>query len=139
MARCWWTDAAAEPILGTPDPELYRYGFHASDFWVNLTVAPGKYKALLKFAATRDLDTRTNSFDISINGREAARQVDVASRAGGPNKAFDLVFSDIAPVNGVIEIRLTGQTMTAGTNTLRRQAFVQAIELEPAADGKRTR
>ena len=139
VARCWWTDAAAEPILGTPDPELYRYGFHASDFWVNLTVAPGKYKALLKFAATRDLDTRTNSFDISINGREAARQVDVASRAGGPNKAFDLVFSDIAPVNGVIEIRFTGQTMTAGTNTLRRQAFVQAIELEPAADGKRTR
>ena len=58
---------------------------------------------------------------------------------GGPNKAFDLVFSDIAPANGVIEIRFTGHRMTVGTNTLRSQAFVQALELEPAADRKQTR
>ena len=139
VARCWWTDVAAEPISGTPDPELYRYGFHIGDFWVNLTVAPEKYNARLKFAATRGINTRTNSFDVSINGREAARQVDVVSLAGGPNKAFDLVFSDIAPTNGVIEIRFTGQRITAGTNTIRSQAFVQALKLEPVADRKQTR
>ena len=66
VAQCRWTNAAAEPISGTPDPELYRYGFHASDFWVNLTAAPGKYHARLKFAATHGLDTPTHSFDISI-------------------------------------------------------------------------
>ena len=26
-------------FTGTHDPELYRYGYHARDCWVNLTVA----------------------------------------------------------------------------------------------------
>lgn len=41
VAQCWWTNATDEPIRGTADPELYRYGVHATDFWVNLTVEPG--------------------------------------------------------------------------------------------------
>ena len=32
VAACWWTNAVAEPITGTPDPELYRYGCHARGF-----------------------------------------------------------------------------------------------------------
>ena len=107
VAACWWTNAVAEPITGTPDPELYRYGYHARDFWVNLTVGPGKYFVRLKFAATRGLDTRKNCFNIRLNGREVVRNLDVAATAGGPNKAVDLVFNDVAPENGVIEIRFT--------------------------------
>ena len=30
-------------IGGTKDEEIYRYGVHAHEFWVNLTVAPGHY------------------------------------------------------------------------------------------------
>ena len=69
VAACWWTNAVAEPITGTPDPELYRYGYHARDFWVNLTVGPGKYFVRLKFAATRGIDTQKNCFNISLNGQ----------------------------------------------------------------------
>ena len=112
VADCWWTTPVAEPIGGTPDPDLYRYGVHGRDFWVNLTVGPGRYYARLKFAATRGLDTRTNCFDIRINGRRVAERLDVAATAGGPDRAVDLVFNDLAPANGVIEIRFTASGMT---------------------------
>src|ERR1019366_8151467 len=41
VAACWWTNAVTDTITGTTDPELYRYGYHARDFCVNLTVGPG--------------------------------------------------------------------------------------------------
>jgi len=31
-AQGWWTNATDEPIHGTADPELHRYGVHAKDF-----------------------------------------------------------------------------------------------------------
>ena len=97
VAACWWTQAAPGEITGTHDPELYRYGVHGRDFWVSLTVGPGLYHARLKFAATRGLDTRTNCFDIRINGRLVVERLDVAATAGGTNRAVDLVFNNIAP------------------------------------------
>ena len=130
VAESWWTAPAVEPIAGTPDPELYRYGAHGRDFWVNVTVGPGRYHARLKFAATRGLDTRKNCFDISINGRRVVERLDVAATAGGPNRAVDLVFNDIAPTNGVIEIRFTAW------RAADCEAFVQALEVGPGHGGK---
>lgn len=135
VADCWWTNAVAEPITGTPDPELYRYGYHARDFWVNLTVGPGKYFVRLKFAATRGLDTRKNCVDILLNGRKVAERLDVAATAGGPNKAVDLVFNGVKPVNGIIEIRFIGGRVAEGGQTVRGEAFVQAIEIGCGSGG----
>lgn len=136
VAACWWTNAVAEPITGTPDPELYRYGYHARDFWANLTVGPGKYFVRLKFAATRGIDTRKNCFNISLNGHEVLRNLDVAASAGGPNKAADLVFNDIAPSNGVIAIRFTSVRVAEGDQAVRGEAFVQAIEVGLGSGGR---
>jgi len=136
VAAFWWTNPAPGEITGTPDPELYRYGVHARDFWVNATVGPGHYHARLKFAATRGLDTRKNCFDIHINGRRVVERLDVAATAGGPNRAVDLVFNDITPANGTIEIRFTARRTMDGDKVVRGEAFVQALEIAPGHGGR---
>jgi len=130
VAAFWWTNAAPGEISGTSDSELYRYGVHGTNFWVNLTVGPGRYHARIKFAATRGLDSHTNHFDIRINGQRVVENLDLAATAGGPNRAVDLVFHGIAPTNGVIEIRFTAA---------RGEAFVQALEIGPGKGGNGAR
>ncbi len=132
VATAWWTKPAAGPIAGTPDPELYRYGIHAKEFVVNVTVGPGKYHARLKFAAARGLDTNRNCITLAINGKEVVKKMDVTATAGGPSRAVDLVFNDIEPRNGVIDFRFTGGDAKAGIDG---EAFVQAIEVGPGSGG----
>lgn len=136
VATFWWTNAAPNEIKGTTDPELYRYGVHGNNFWVNLTVGPGRYHARLKFAATRGLDTRKHCFDIRINGQRVVERLDVAATVGSPNRAADLVFEDIAPSNGIIEIRFTAARTSDGDKTVRGEAFVQALEIGLGRGGK---
>ena len=136
VAGCWWTNAVAEPITGTTDPELYRYGYHARDFWVNATVGPGDYYVRLKFAATRGMNTQTNCFNIRINGREVIRDLDVAATAGGSSKAADLVFDKVVPEKGMIVIRFTSVRVSDGEQAARGEAFVQAIELGRGSGGR---
>lgn len=136
VAACWWTNAVAERISGTADPELYRYGYHARDFWVNVTVGPAKYFVRLKFAATHGLDTQKNCFNISLNGHEFVHSLDVAATAGGPNKAVDLVFNNIAPESGVIVIRFTSVRTAEGDPALPGEAFVQAVEVGAGSGGR---
>jgi hypothetical protein len=136
VAACWWTNAAPGAISGTDEPELYRYGVHGRDFWANLTVGPGRYHVRLKFAATRGLDTRSNCFDIRINGQLAASRLDVAATAGGTNRAVDLVFNDITPKNGILEIRFTAARISSTNANARGEAFVQALEIGPGDGGR---
>ncbi|MBN2508195.1 MAG: hypothetical protein JXQ71_16040 [Verrucomicrobia bacterium] len=131
VAECWWVRPAADPIAGTPDPELYRYGVHARDFWVNLTVGPGRYHVRLKLAATRGLDTRRHVFDIRLNGERVVERLDVAATAGGPDRAVDLVFNDVLPRQGIVEVRFTAVPGQAGGRRVEGEAFVQALELGP--------
>lgn len=120
LAQAWWTEPAAAPVTGTDDPELYRYGAHAHDFWVNLTVGPGTYQVRLKLAETRDQRHLTM---VRINGQTVDANVDVAERAGGHSKALDLVYHGIRPRSGIIEVRFAG--------TGDQEAMVQALELLP--------
>ena len=136
VSAFWWTNAAGGVITGTADPELYRYGVHGKDFWVNLTVGPGRYHTRLKFAATRGLDTQRNCFDIRINGHRVVTRLDVAATAGGPDRATDLVFNDITPTNGVIEVRFTAARTVTGEGNESGEAFVQALEIGPGKGGK---
>lgn len=132
----WWPAPATDAIGNTTDTELYRYGVHGREFWVNLTVGPGKYHVRLKLAVARGLDTRLNCFDILINGRRVVKKLDVAATAGGPNRAVDLVFNDIAPRNGIIEVRFKSARVMDGGNLFRGEAFVQALEVGPGDGGK---
>jgi hypothetical protein len=135
VAASWWTQGVADTILSTADPELYRYGVHARDFWVNTTVGPGRYHIRLKFAATRGLDTRRHCFDIVLNGQTVLTNLDVAATAGGTNCAVDLVFNDLAPRQGVLEVRLTGSRTVSGDEVVRGEAFLQALEVGPGDGG----
>ena len=116
-------------ITGTPDPELYRYGVHAPEFWVNATVGPGTYSVSLRFSERRAQDDpNRRPMSVSINGRPVVEALDVAAKAGGTGKNLDLRFDGIRPRNGIIEIRF------AGTNG--GEAFVQAIEVGPGNGGQ---
>jgi hypothetical protein len=139
VADCWWTTAATNDITGTADPELYRYGVHAPEFWVNMTVGPGRCHARLKFAATRGLDTRRHCFNIRINGELVVANLDVAATAGGPDRAVDLVFNNLAPSHGIIEIRLTGARTMDGERVTRGEGFLQALEIGPGKGGRGAR
>ena len=125
VARCWWTQPAEGLILNTPDPELYRYGVHAPEFWVNVTVGPGTYRVRLKFAERRaEDDPKRCPMTISVNGREVVQALDVAAEVNEPREALDLVFDAIRPQNGVIEIRFAG---------IGGEAMLQALEVTPAS------
>jgi hypothetical protein len=63
-------------------------------------------------------------------------RLDVAAMAGGANRAVDLVFNDLAPRNGVIEIRFTAARISPADTTARGEAFVQALEIGPGSGGQ---
>lgn len=128
VAESWWIQPVQGETANTPDPELYRYGVHGKDFWVNITGRPAKrYYVRLKFAATRGMEG--NRFHIFINGKQVAGQFDVAAAAGGTGRAVDLVFRDVTPVQGIIRVRFTGVQEQQGEVVQQHEAFVQAIEV----------
>jgi hypothetical protein len=123
VARTWWTEPAPENVTGTADPGLYRHGVHAPEFWVNITVGPGVYSVGLRFAERRGLtDPTRRPLQVSINGQERIRQLDVAAQAGGLHRALDLQFDQIRPRNGIIEVRLAAPG---------GEAMLQALEVLP--------
>jgi hypothetical protein len=122
VANSWWTSPAEKDIADVADPMLYRYGVHSPEFWMNITVAPGKYQTKIMIGANRGLDCAHNAMIISINGNLVATIDDIAVQAGGVGKALNLTFKDIEPKDGIVEIRFKG---TKG------QAYVHAIELKP--------
>ena len=134
VGAAWWTAPVTEAILGTAAPEPYRYGVHAHEFTVNVTAAPGEYVAVLKFAATRDMDTSVNRVSVVVNGSQVADRLDIAALAGGRNRAYDLRCNGLRPRNGVIEFRFRGGDAGAEAGG---EAFLQALELVPASGDSR--
>lgn len=146
VAAAWYAKRRRIVVDGTADPELYRYGAHAKEFWANFTVGPGTYHVRLKFAENRYVAPEQRAITILINGEEKVVGLDVAAtaagrpstqparsggghleQAAGTGRAVDLVFNDVRPRNGVIEIRFKG--------TFGGEAIVQAIELTPGDVG----
>lgn len=126
VKECWMGRSNSN-ISGTPDPELYRYGYHCKDFWTNITVGPGEYDVRLMFAAAQEISQRKNGFDIIINDKIMQRNFNVMKAANGSNKAVDLVFRKIAPLHGIIQVRLIASTdVEKGSDG---EAFIQALEV----------
>jgi len=129
VAQAWWAQGVTQPIANTPDPELYRYGIHAPEFWINVTVAPGAYRVRLKLAERRaQTDPQRRPMTVSLNGQSEVEGLDVVARAGGLCRAFDLDLAEIRPSHGVIEIRLSAPG---------GEAILQALEVTPASLGRR--
>ncbi len=132
VARTWWTLPRSMYIGNTRDPELYRHGVHAPEWWVNLTVGPGTYRVTLKFAETPlheflERDAKggrvTHTQSVWVNGVAVLADVNVAKAAGGIFKAFDKTVSGVRPEHGAIRIALRG----AGGG----EAIMQALEIVP--------
>ena len=76
VKETWWTEPRRMHIGNTDDPELYRYGVQAQEFWTNVTVGPGTYHVRLKFAETRwvgklfQWKKKLFGVTIAINGEE---------------------------------------------------------------------
>ncbi len=121
----FWTEPRGGKILGSEDPELYRYGMHGNDFTIHFTVSPSAtYHVRIKLAELQKPE-RPGRFatSIQIQGKEVVRDVDIAATAGGYGKAVDLVFNDIRPRSGLISIRFY--------NPDGQSAMAQAIEIGP--------
>ena len=101
------------PVSRTPDPDLYsteRYGY----FSYAIPVAPGKYRATLRFAETYwgvqnrypSLPDQNGSleggagsriFDVYCNGVALLRNFDIFKEAGGALSAVDKTFHNLEP------------------------------------------
>lgn len=132
VKQALWQDRRTMYIGKTGDPELYRYGVHGKEFWINVTVGPGDYYVTLHLASTplhpfleRDPDGAPvrHKQSVEINGETAIDNFDVADAAGGMFQAVSRTFRDIAPKHGVIELRFTGVE--------DREAILQALEIGP--------
>ena len=108
-------------IDGTMDEELYRYGLHGKEFWVNMTVGPGVYYVHLLLADTNLHQKMT----ILINGGRVEECLDVQREAGGLFRAMERTYPGIEPRNGAIEIRFIGGE--------EKEAAIQALEVGPWA------
>ncbi len=127
-----WTTRRTMYIGNTVDEELYRYGAHGGKFWVNVTVAPGRYDVRLHFASTplhpfleQDIEGGWKRYVLNadINGERVIEEMDVAEEAGGSFRALTKAFENITPRHGIIEVVLSG----AGG----REAILQALEVIP--------
>ena len=136
VAACWWTNGCTNAVGGSDDPELYRYGVHCHDFWVNVTVGPGKYYARLKFAAVRGAETPTNGFAVFVNGQPIVENFDVTTAGGGPNRAVDLLCNDISPLHGIIQIRLKAPENSGSSKTTTGEAYLQALAVGGGDGGR---
>lgn len=137
VAEAFWTERRTMYIGNTTDEELFRYGVHGKEFWVNLTVGPGEYSLRLLFASTplhwfleqdKDKGWVRHVMNVDINKERVISAMDVAEQAGGRFKALEKKFDNIKPKNGAIEIRLTGCD--------GREAILQALELAPMRPAK---
>ena len=133
VAQCWWINRRSMYIGGTRDEEIYRYGVHAPQFCINVTVAPGNYRVRLHWADTPEtpwVEREDNWKPVSrpttvaINGKTVIEKLNVRDEVG-TFKAYVREFPARAE-NGIIELRFT--------STPGHEAMIQAAEIIPAAD-----
>lgn len=135
VARCWWRSRRSMYIGGTKDEEICRYGVHAPEFWVNLTVAPGQYRVRLHWADTPETpwveregewDAVSRPTTVWINGTKVIENLNVRDKAG-IFRAYVREFPGIRPRNGVIELRFK--------SVPGHEAMLQALEVLPTDTG----
>ncbi|MGD0464879.1 MAG: malectin domain-containing carbohydrate-binding protein [Tepidisphaeraceae bacterium] len=114
------------PIANTSDPDLYKeqmWGQAGSiRTWRNL--APGEITVKLYLADSYQNAARQRLFDIAINGKTVAKDLDIIAKAGGRNRALVETFVVDAPEG---KVRLSVPRVEADNATLA------AVELRDSA------
>jgi hypothetical protein len=94
----------ADPIKGTPDPDLYM-GERFGNFSYSIPVVrPGHYTATLRFSESwfgakkpAGGGAGKRAFDVYCNGVALLRNFDIFKEAGGEDRALDKVFPSLEP------------------------------------------
>jgi Malectin domain len=114
------TYAATAAVAGTDDPQLYqteRYG----TFTYALPVADGDYLVTLKFAEVFFTQPGQRLFNVTMEGAEVLRELDLVAEAG-PRTAYDVT----------LPVRVTDGVLDLGFHSVIGGAKVNAILVEPA-------
>ena len=136
LEKCWWRTRRSMYIGGTRDEEIYRYGVHAPEFWVNVTVGPGRYRVRLHWADTPvtpwveregKWETVSRPTTVLINGQTLLENLNVRKEVG-TFKAYIREFENIEAQNGIIELRFK--------STPGHEAMIQAAEIIPASTAR---
>jgi hypothetical protein len=117
----------ADPVSGTPDPELYR-GERFGNLTYMIPVAPGRYRANLYFAETwfgphkpGHGGAGNRLLDILCNGVALLRNFDIYKEAGGSDRALIRTFQNLqANPQGKLVISLV---------PVRNYACINALEI----------
>ncbi len=118
------------PVENADEPELYRYGIHAPQITVYLTVNPAhKYYVKLKFADYPDTDSRLKSvslspvINVSVNDTMAVLDYNINETNNEDAViAVDKVIKGITPVNGIIKINIKS------TGSAGEEVLINAVE-----------
>ncbi len=121
------------PIFGTREPRIYQ-GRREGSFTYDIPLSAGVYELRLHFAETLYGENNvagggesSRVFNVSINGKEALHEFDVASEAG-PSTADIRAFKDISPAaDGKLHLKFE----PSGNPPL-----LCAIEIVPGTPGK---
>jgi hypothetical protein len=131
VEKTWWNSRRSMYIGGTLDEEIYRYGVHAPEFWINLTVAPGNYLVRLHWADTPETawveregkwQPVSRPTTVLINGKTVIEDLNVRKEVGTFH-AYVREFPNIQAGNGTIELRFK--------STPGHDAMIQAAEIIP--------
>jgi hypothetical protein len=94
----------ADPIKGTPDPDLYMGERFGNFSYTIPVVRPGHYTATLRFSESwfgakkpAGGGAGERVFDVYCNGVVLLRKFDIFKEAGGEDRALDKVFASIEP------------------------------------------
>ena len=99
----WLTSDSNAPVAGTKDPELYKHQMWGKagpiHTWTGL--APGKVVVKIHLEDGFSSGPGQRLFDIALNGKVVARNLDIFARAGGSGRALVETYVVDAPKGAV--------------------------------------
>ncbi len=142
IVQTWYAHPKRLHIIGTDDPELYRYGMHAKEFTAYVTTGPGSYRVRLLLMERRRAEAAKRLMDVYVNDQRRLQNLDIAATAvagqpttlpadfadktinvAGMHRAAEIRIENVEPVHGAIAVRLTGVN--------EAEAVLSAIEVTP--------
>lgn len=124
MGGSVWNFSSKNAVSGAGNnASLYRsVRYSDKSFRYLIPVPDGNYKMKLRFMEGDVGHAKKSPFSVAINGKVVLSRFDVASEAGGVNRALDLEFPVVASGN-------SGVTAVFSNDTSKGRAHVSAVEL----------